>query len=151
MLFLFLYFQFRLIRYCSSLLLLSLCISKYLLHFSLLRSTSNRRISYFRFEDYYKLSLSNLVLALEIRKRLELYSCCSQIFSTSNKVTRSSVASYILTTNIEIDFQILRLSKREIGAFEQKIILVEQIIYFVNFDLYRDSKLLFFDKPYYLY
>jgi len=148
MLSLFLYLQFCLICCCLFLLLLLLFISKYLLHFSLLRSTLSRRISYFCFEDYYKLSLLNLVLALKIRKRLESHSRCLQICSTLSKVVESSASSYFLIIDIEIDFQTLQLFERETGAFGQEMILVGQIVCFAGFASYRDSKLLSFDRPY---
>jgi hypothetical protein len=149
MLSLFLYLQFRLIRYRLSLLLLSLCISKYLLHFSLLRSTSNRRIFHSRFEDHCEPSSLNLVFALKMKKHLESHSCCLQVCLASSKVVGPNASSYFLIMNIEIDFQILRLFGRETGAFEQEIILVGQIVYFVGFASYRESKLSFFDKSCY--
>lgn len=148
MLSLFLYLQFCLICYCLFLLLLLLCISKYLLHFPLLRSTSSRRISYFCFEDYCKLSLLNLVLALKIRKRPKSHPRCLQVCPASSKVVEPSAPSYFSIIDIEIDFQTLQLSGRETGAFGQEMILVGQIVCFAGFASYRDSKLLSFDRPY---
>jgi len=148
MLSLFLYLQFRLIRCRLSLLLLLLCISRYLLHFSLLRPTSSRSISYSRFEDHCESFSLNLVLALKMRKRPESHLCCSQVCSASSKVTGPSASSHFLITNIEIDFQTLRLFGRETGAFVQEIILVGQMICFADFASYQDSKLSSFDKLY---
>jgi len=119
------------------------------LHFLLLRSTLDRCISHSYFEDYCELFSLNLVFVVKMRKRSKLHSRCSRVSLASNEVAKLGATSHFFIMNIEIDFQILRLFGREIGAFVQEIILVGQMICFVNFALYQGNKLSSFDKLYY--
>ena len=76
------------------------------------------------------------MFALKIRKRFKLYFCCLQVYLTLSKVIESNASSYFFITNIEINFQILRLFERKTNVFVQKIILVKQMICFVSFASY---------------